>query len=190
LKVSYISKKKKKKDGQLVEQIIDILSPIELPTDIVRRPALRRILLSTQIDSLAKTSMEFIEGEKNFNKILCRLSAIMHQDDPRYLDLTFDRTLEQRQKYKQDVEAAKAAATTLSAGAAAQDNVVEALDPKQLDAEVEAKIEEQHKAEDQEDSLPNEDVDMDVDTEAQEVVKRVKELLLVISIYLHVYYFN
>jgi hypothetical protein len=158
------------------------LSPIELPTDIVRRPALRRILLSTQIDSLAKTSMEFIEGEKNFNKILCRLSAIMHQDDPRYLDLTFDRTPEQRQKYKQEAEAAKAAATTLSAGTA-QDNVVEDLDPKQLDAQVEAKIEAQHKLEEQvekqEESLPDEDVDMDVDTEAQEVVKRVKELLLV-----------
>lgn len=162
--------------------ISDILSPIELPTDIVRRPALRRILLSTQIDSLAKTSMEFIEGEKNFNKILCRLSAIMHQDDPRYLDLTFDRTPEQRQKYKQEAEATKAAATTLSEGTA-QDNVVEELDPKQLDAEVEAKIEEQHKVQDQADnpkvSLSEQDADMDGDIEAQEVVKKVKELLLV-----------
>jgi hypothetical protein len=31
--------------------------------------------------------MEFIEGEKNFNKVLCRLSSILHQDDPQYLDL-------------------------------------------------------------------------------------------------------
>jgi hypothetical protein len=66
---------------------IDILSPIETPTDIVQRPALRRILKSNQIDALAGTAMEFIEGEKNFNKVLCRLSSILHQDDPQYLDL-------------------------------------------------------------------------------------------------------
>ncbi|KAK4510572.1 uncharacterized protein ATC70_005003 [Mucor velutinosus] len=130
-------------DPYTLINIEDILSPIELPTDIVRRPALRRILLSTQIDALAKTSMEFIEGEKNFNKILCRLSAIMHQDDPRYLDLTFDRTTEQRQKYKEDVEAANAAASTLTAAATGvTSNVVDALDPKELDQEIEAKIKE------------------------------------------------
>lgn len=69
---------------------IDILSPIETPTDIVQRPALRRILKSNQIDALAGTAMEFIEGEKNFNKVLCRLSSILHQDDPQYLDLDLD----------------------------------------------------------------------------------------------------
>ncbi|KAI8343228.1 hypothetical protein BC941DRAFT_410765 [Chlamydoabsidia padenii] len=67
--------------------IEDILSPIETPTDIVQRPALRRILKSKQIDALASTAMEFIEGEKNFNKVLCRLSSILHRDDPQYLDL-------------------------------------------------------------------------------------------------------
>ncbi|KAI7868656.1 uncharacterized protein EV154DRAFT_134376 [Mucor mucedo] len=165
-------------DPYTLINIEDILSPIELPTDIVRRPALRRILLSTQIDALARTSMEFIEGEKNFNKILCRLSAIMHHDDPRYLDLTFDRTLEQRKKYKQDVEAASQAAATLSQAPASSedddndndndddDDVVEALDPKVLDAEVVATIKE------------IENQDEHVDTEVQEVVKRVKELLL------------
>ncbi|CEP13343.1 hypothetical protein [Parasitella parasitica] len=128
-------------DPYTLINIEDILSPIELPTDIVRRPALRRILLSTQIDALAKTSMEFIEGEKNFNKILCRLSAIMHQDDPRYLDLTFDRTMEQRLKYKQDTEAANAAATALTAAATNEtNNVVDALDPKELDQDIEASI--------------------------------------------------
>ncbi|KAL9556136.1 hypothetical protein MBANPS3_002028 [Mucor bainieri] len=130
-------------DPYTLINIEDILSPIELPTDIVRRPALRRILLSTQIDALAKTSMEFIEGEKNFNKILCRLSAIMHQDDPRYLDLTFDRTIEQRQKYQEDIEAANAAASTLTAAATGEtSNVVDALDPKELDQEIEAQIKE------------------------------------------------
>lgn len=189
----------------------DILSPIELPTDIVRRPALRRILLSTQIDALAKTSMEFIEGEKNFNKILCRLSAIMHQDDPRYLDLTFDRTIEQRQKYKEDIEAANAAASTLTAAATGEtSNVVDALDPKELDQEIETKIKErvpatsttkdsadgnedhdmhqddeegrQEDKDESDDAQPpqqDQDHDMDADVEAREVVKRVKELLLV-----------
>lgn len=116
--------------------------------------------------------MEFIEGEKNFNKILSRLSAIMHHDDPRYLDLTFDRTPEQRKKYKQDMEAAAEAAITLST--ASKSDVVESLDPKVLDAEVVATVKEiEHvKQEDEEE-------EGDVDTEAQEVVKRVKELLLV-----------
>ncbi|GAA5801540.1 hypothetical protein HPULCUR_006988 [Helicostylum pulchrum] len=156
-------------DPYTLINIEDILSPIELPTDIVRRPALRRILLSTQIDALAKTSMEFIEGEKNFNKILSRLSAIMHHDDPRYLDLTFDRTSEQRKKYKHDMEAAAKAAITLSA--ASKSDVVESLDPKILDSEVVATVKEIEHVKQEED-------EGDVDTEAQEVVKRVKELLL------------
>ncbi|KAG2196875.1 hypothetical protein INT46_006054 [Mucor plumbeus] len=208
-------KRKRVEDGVSDEEedpytlinIEDILSPIELPTDIVRRPALRRILLSTQIDALAKTSMEFIEGEKNFNKILCRLSAIMHQDDPRYLDLTFDRTIEQRQKYKEDIEAAKAAATTLTTASIVEtNNVVDALDPKELDEEIKASIkkrasvttttitkkndnaddedqqEEEGEENEDDDQLQqlqqNHDHDMDADVEAREVVKRVKELLL------------
>lgn len=150
--------------------------------------------------------MEFIEGEKNFNKILCRLSAIMHQDDPRYLDLTFDRTLEQRKKYKQDIEAATAAAATLSSAAAtatakeeatkenaSANDVVEALDPNLLDSEVEASIRNK-KLNDRKDAMDLDELDKDVnmdhqngdmdenndiDTEAQEVVKKVKELLLV-----------
>ncbi|ORZ23624.1 hypothetical protein BCR42DRAFT_344415 [Absidia repens] len=77
-------------DPYTLINIEDILSPIETPTDIVQRPALRRILKSGQIDALAGTAMEFIEGEKNFNKVLCRLSSILHQDDPQYLDLNFD----------------------------------------------------------------------------------------------------
>ncbi|KAI9486436.1 MAG: hypothetical protein EXX96DRAFT_549036 [Benjaminiella poitrasii] len=173
-------------DPYTLINIEDILSPIEVPTDIVRRPALRRILLSNQIDALAKTSMEFIENEKNFNKILCRLSAIMHQDDPRYLDLTFERTPEERRKYKEDMEAAEAAATALSSAMneakeksdlidnkKSQSSVVDPLDPKELDSEVEAKIKEQYSHE-----QDDEDVDMDADNEAREVVKRVKELLL------------
>ncbi|KAI8086211.1 uncharacterized protein BX664DRAFT_335183 [Halteromyces radiatus] len=77
-------------DPYTLINIEDILSPIETPTDIVQRPALRRILKSKQIDALAGTAMEFIEGEKNFNKVLCRLSSILHQDDPQYLDLDFE----------------------------------------------------------------------------------------------------
>ncbi|KAI8967956.1 hypothetical protein BDF20DRAFT_991586 [Mycotypha africana] len=206
-------KRKRLEDGMSDEEedpytlinIEDILSPIEMATDIVRRPALRRILLSPQIDALAKTSMEFIEGEKNFNKILCRLNAIMHQDDPRYLDLTFDRTPEQRRKYREDMEAAKAAANTLAVAAQAaavqaqtgasqqptanevddssqlDSKMVEPLDPKELDKEVEAAIKREEDFDigsrtamdvDQEDDMK------DIDVEAREVVKRVKELLL------------
>jgi hypothetical protein len=156
--------------------------------------------------------MEFIEGEKNFNKILCRLSAIMHQDDPRYLDLTFDRTIEQRQKYKEDIEAAKAAATTLTTASIVEtNNVVDALDPKELDEEIKANIkkrasvttttitkknddaddedqqEEEGEENENDDQLQqlqqDHDHDMDADVEAREVVKRVKELLLV-SLYI------
>lgn len=182
--------KKKRHCSQIkiLKILVDILSPIELPTDIVRRPALRRILLSTQIDALAKTSMEFIEGEKNFNKILSRLSAIMHHDDPRYLDLTFDRTPEQRKRYKQEMEAAAEAAVTLSSAASQQSSdVVEPLDPKVLDAEVVATVKEIERLKEHEHDDHHES---EVDTEAQEVVKRVKELLLVkflIYVYIYIY---
>ncbi|KAF1803262.1 hypothetical protein V8B55DRAFT_1503936 [Mucor lusitanicus] len=163
-------------DPYTLINIEDILSPIELPTDIVRRPALRRILLSTQIDALAKTSMEFIEGEKNFNKILCRLSAIMHQDDPRYLDLTFDRTVEQRQKYKEDVEAANAAASTLTAAATGEtSNVVDALDPKELDQEIEAQIKERAPAASATKDHADEDHDMHNDADDEEEKQEVKQ---------------
>lgn len=136
--------------------------------------------------------MEFIEGEKNFNKILCRLSAIMHLDDPRYLDLTFDRTVEQRKKYRQDIEAAKAAAETLSSAAAAAsssnspstNDVVDDLDPKELDREVEATIKKDNMDIVEEDgttavATAAADIEGDVDVEAQEVVRKVKELILV-----------
>ncbi|KAI8349656.1 hypothetical protein BD560DRAFT_410090 [Blakeslea trispora] len=172
-KRTIVRKRKRSEDGSDEEEdpytlinIEDILSPIELPTDIVRRPALRRILLSTQIDALAKTSMEFIESEKNFNKILCRLSSIMHQDDPRYLDLTFDRTPEERQKHQQEA--------TLSH---ISSDAVDALDPRSLDADVETSIQKERSL-----SEPKEEAsftsEVEGDVEAREVVKRVKELLL------------
>ncbi|RUP43060.1 hypothetical protein BC936DRAFT_137698 [Jimgerdemannia flammicorona] len=72
-------------------KVEDILSPLETPSDIVKRPSLRRILKSSQIEILARTSMEFIESEKNFNKILSRLSNIIQLDDPQYLDVRYDR---------------------------------------------------------------------------------------------------
>ncbi|CAO3698927.1 unnamed protein product [Rhizopus stolonifer] len=158
-------------DPYTLINIEDILSPIEVPTDIVRRPALRRILRSTQIDILSKTSMEFIEGEKNFNKILCRLSSILHQDDPRYLDLSFDRTPTQIKRYKEDTEAAKAAAVALSS-AKNESDVVEDLEPTELAEKVQKTI--APNEEEQEDTVMEEGVDV----EARSIVKRVKELLL------------
>ncbi|KAL0086532.1 hypothetical protein J3Q64DRAFT_1499045 [Phycomyces blakesleeanus] len=104
-KRTVVKRKKRRLDEEISDEEEDpytlvnieaILSPIESPTDIVRRPALRRIIQSRQVEGLAKTAMEFIEGEKNFNKILCRLCAILHHDDPRYLDLKFERTPEER----------------------------------------------------------------------------------------------
>jgi LPS O-antigen subunit length determinant protein (WzzB/FepE family) len=151
------------------------LSPIEVPTDIVRRPALRRILRSTQIDALSKTSMEFIEGEKNFNKILCRLSAILHQDDPRYLDLSFDRTPTQIKKYKEDTEAAKAAAVALTS--AKNETVIDDLDPKELAEKVKETIRIIPQEKEEETMTEQEE---GVDVEARSIVKRVKELLLVL----------
>ncbi|KAG0164893.1 hypothetical protein DFQ28_000641 [Apophysomyces sp. BC1034] len=106
-----IKRKRKKVDEEISDEdddpytlinIEDILSPIESPTDIVRRPALHRILKSRQIEALTCSAMEFIENEKNFNKILSRLSAILHHDDPRYLDLSFERPPEQRKKKEED----------------------------------------------------------------------------------------
>jgi ribosome assembly protein YihI (activator of Der GTPase) len=84
----------------------DILSPIETPADIVRRPTLRRILKSPQMELLANTSMEFIESEKTFNKILSRLSSILYCDDPQYVDVTYDRETEaQNGEFSMDVDA-------------------------------------------------------------------------------------
>ncbi|KAI9286895.1 hypothetical protein BC943DRAFT_320210 [Umbelopsis sp. AD052] len=87
-------------------KVEDILSPIETPSDIVRRPTLRRILKSPQMELLANTSMEFIESEKTFNKILSRLSSILYCDDPQYVDVTYERTTEsQNGEFSMDVDA-------------------------------------------------------------------------------------
>ncbi|GAB5591340.1 hypothetical protein Unana1_06240 [Umbelopsis nana] len=98
---SAIKRRKRKFDEEFSDEdedpytqvkVEDILSPIETPSDIVRRPTLRRILKSPQMELLANTSMEFIESEKTFNKILSRLSSILYCDDPQYLDVTYERT--------------------------------------------------------------------------------------------------
>jgi hypothetical protein len=44
------------------------------------------------MELLANTSMEFIESEKAFNKILSRLASILYCDDPQYLDVTYSRS--------------------------------------------------------------------------------------------------
>ena len=134
--------------------MVDILSPIEYPTDIVHRPALKRIIKSPQIEELAHTAMEFIEGEKNFCKILSRLSAILHRDDPQYLDVDFERTPEQR-------KAAQAAA----------DNK-----PQQQNGHASPSKE---NTTPQEVSMVKPEEEDGPDTEAQEVVRTVRELLLV-----------
>jgi hypothetical protein len=57
------------------------------------------------MELLANTSMEFIESEKTFNKILSRLSSILYCDDPQYVDVTYERTAEsQNGEYGMDVD--------------------------------------------------------------------------------------
>ncbi|KAI8372693.1 uncharacterized protein BYT42DRAFT_577659, partial [Radiomyces spectabilis] len=142
----------------------DILSPIETPTDVVRRPALRRIMKSPQIEALTETAMEFIESEKNFNKILCRLAAILHNDDPRYLDLSFERPPDQRKKLKSQT----------------QDKTDDSTQDKKLNDEYQETQDKEEKPETSESKEPTneENTAPEADTEAQEVVKKVKELLL------------
>jgi hypothetical protein len=58
------------------------------------------------MELLANTSMEFIESEKTFNKILSRLSSILYCDDPQYVDVTYERTAEsQNGEFSMDVDA-------------------------------------------------------------------------------------
>ncbi|CAO3591462.1 unnamed protein product [Absidia cylindrospora] len=149
--------------------MIDILSPIETPTDIVQRPALRRILKSGQIDALAGTAMEFIEGEKNFNKVLCRLSSILHQDDPQYLDLNFDNasmtngstTTSDDVLFKKEVIESDAAAVVDDATTTTTTTII-----KKEDDEVVVN------------ATPPTTTTTEEDENAAEVVRHVKELLL------------
>ena len=60
------------------------------------------------MELLANTSMEFIESEKTFNKILSRLSSILYCDDPQYLDVTYERastTNTKNDEYAMEVDA-------------------------------------------------------------------------------------
>ncbi|CDH56180.1 hypothetical protein RO3G_05260 [Lichtheimia corymbifera JMRC:FSU:9682] len=144
--------------------IEDILSPIEIPTDIVRRPALKRIIKSPQIEGLASTAMEFIESEKNFSKILSRLSAILHRDDPQYLDLVLERTPEQRKRRKTSQQQ-QPTTTTAASSSSEQDK---AKDNESEQPLLQAKEEEMETTAE----------DFGPDTEAIEVVRSVRELLL------------
>lgn len=148
---------------------IDILSPIESPIDIVQRPTLRRILKSKQIDALAGTAMEFIESEKNFNKILCRLSSILHQDDPQYLDLNFDQLDNKNEDHdlqspkKEDTNTTTAITNGESSSSSAAATTSEDATQTNNDTEVAIKKE-------------NNESD---NTDALEVLRHVKESLLV-----------
>ncbi|KAG2218806.1 hypothetical protein INT45_005453 [Circinella minor] len=158
--------------------IEDILSPIEYPTDIVRRPALKRIIKSPQIEELSNTAMEFIEGEKNFCKVLSRLSAILHHDDPQYLDLNFERTPEQRQKAvtnNETITGVEGENKQKEQSSTDENNDIKTTqeDNKQngLDGTTD-----KAKTEENGDEIIHQD--NSEDTEAQEVVRNVRELLL------------
>ena len=143
---------------------------------------MKRIIKSPQIEELSNTAMEFIEGEKNFCKVLSRLSAILHHDDPQYLDLNFERTPEQRQKAVTNDEVTtgvegenkqkqsdenKSIKTTQEDRSPEEDNNKNGMDGAT----------DKPKTEENEDEAMDQDISED--TEAQEVVRNVRELLLV-----------
>ncbi|KAI9033668.1 hypothetical protein CLU79DRAFT_724825 [Phycomyces nitens] len=180
-KRTVVKRKRKRLDEEISDEEEDpytlvnieaILSPIESPTDIVRRPALRRIIQSRQVEGLAKTAMEFIEGEKNFNKILCRLCAILHHDDPRYLDLKFERTPEERRPKRH------AGSTKETDGQESGPQIKPDSNGRVFGSD---KTEDAKAMSNEKPSGPADDSASSadqVDTEAQEVVRRVRELLL------------
>ncbi|CAG8439002.1 5773_t:CDS:2 [Ambispora leptoticha] len=69
--------------------IKDILGPLETPEDIIRRPALKRVLKDLRLNKLAQQFSQMIEDEHRYNKILTRLYNILQGDDPMYQDLDF-----------------------------------------------------------------------------------------------------
>ena len=127
--------------------------------------------------------MEFIEGEKNFCKVLSRLSAILHHDDPQYLDLNFERTPEQRQKAVTNDE--------VTTGVEGENKQKQSDENKSIEtAQQEDKSPEEDnnkngvdgatdKPETEKNGDETMDQDISEDTEAQEVVRNVRELLLV-----------
>ncbi|CAO3629339.1 unnamed protein product [Cunninghamella blakesleeana] len=147
-----------------------ILSPIESPVDIVQRPTLRRILKSKQIDALAGTAMEFIESEKNFNKILCRLSSILHQDDPQYLDLNFDNLDKNDDENNDDLISPKKEDATASSNSneltEKSESTTIAKEHNQTDISTTTEV-----------TIKKENNESD-NTDALEVLRHVKELLL------------
>ncbi|KAI7862343.1 hypothetical protein BDF14DRAFT_1891757 [Spinellus fusiger] len=186
-KRTIVKRKKRRLEDELSEEEEDpytlvnieaILSPIESPTDIVRRPALRRIIQSRQVEGLAKTSMEFIEGEKNFNKIMCRLCAILHHDDPRYLDVSFERTPEERRSRHVPEASNENKTPELNGQHRYKGNASHLkLETKKEDNEEGIS----HLLKDKQGSFSMEEGHSGAgggDVEAQEVVRRVKELLL------------
>ncbi|ORZ00115.1 hypothetical protein BCR43DRAFT_521198 [Syncephalastrum racemosum] len=177
-------------DPYMQINIEEILSPIEVPTDIMRRPALKRIIKSPQIEGLANTAMEFIEGEKNFNKILSRLSAILHKDDPQYLDLTFERTPEERKRYKidhskpkeeeqeqenDDQQNSKQASSSSSSSPSSSSPAQQQTGQQE---EQEPSVKKEEKTGDVDMLHASDDDETGPDLEAQELVRTVRELLL------------
>lgn len=145
----------------------------------MRRSALKRIIKSPQVGELARTAMEFIENEKNYIKILSRLSAILHEDDPQYLGLTFQRTPEQRRRLREEKK--KEELKRLAGDDEAKDQSEAATSEPVKD---EAPEKESKDANGQPAAVPSQAQDMDVeedeyDKEAEDVLRSVRELLLV-----------
>ncbi|KAG9291875.1 hypothetical protein G9A89_012160 [Geosiphon pyriformis] len=57
--------------------------------DIVKRPALKRVLKDQRLSKLSAAFSQMIEDEHSFNKVLNRLYTILQGDDPMYQELDF-----------------------------------------------------------------------------------------------------
>lgn len=70
-------------------KINEILSPLESSTEILKRPQLRKLFQSPQLQIMAVHAMAMIEREKMVNKMMSRVALILQGDDPLYPQLGF-----------------------------------------------------------------------------------------------------
>ncbi|KAF9334665.1 hypothetical protein BG006_001750 [Podila minutissima] len=70
-------------------KINEILSPLESSTEILKRPQLRKLFQSPQLQIMAVHAMAMIEREKMVNKMMSRVALILQGDDPLYPQLGY-----------------------------------------------------------------------------------------------------
>lgn len=113
------------------------------------------------MELLANTSMEFIESEKAFNKILSRLASILYCDDPQYLDVTYSRS---------------------ASAQSGNDEYAMAVDSKSDDPEKSKSVDSELRQNGYQNGYEK---DTTEDEEAQQILIRVRELLQVGTLIAH-----